>query len=451
MLGLGWLTLRQANEALKSGRVEEAHRLLCQPGAQGHKGSWELLQQVAQAFVQRGQRHLQHEDTAAAWNDLLQAEQIGVSDDGAARLRQTLVERGLDEATALLNAGEPARAAEVLSQLRNRSVQQTGLQLLEEAAKGWIQAREQAARGDFAQALQAAERVRRLRPSPVPALERFQRELEENSKKYAALIVELHEAVAREAWRDVVRLSDEVLALAPQQAEARKARARAWKSVEPSTLAAASPSRPREPEPPRPSQRFLLWIDGIGGYLVCLGNRVTLGQATPDAFTDVPLFADISRNHAALTRDTEGYLLEAFRPVQVNSQPAERALLRPGDRVTLGASCQLQFCQPVPVSATARLDLVSGHRLPLAIDRVLLMAETLVLSPDSQAHICVPDLQQPVVLYRQKQGLAVRHAGAMTIDGQACRDRGVLGPNSRVVGEEFAFAVEPVGRQLGRM
>ena len=183
---------------------------------------------------------------------------------------------------------------------------------------------------------------------------------------------------------------------------------------------------------------------------MCLANRVTLGQATPDAYVDIPLFADVSRIHASLTRDIEGYLLEATRPLQVNGQTVERALLQSGDRVTLGASCQLQFRQPVPVSASARLDLASGHRLPLTVDGVLLMADTLVLGADSQVHVAMPDLQQPVILYRHRDGLGVRHAGNLIIDGQRCAERGLLRPNSTVSGDEFAFTIEPVGTELGR-
>jgi hypothetical protein len=164
---------------------------------------------------------------------------------------------------------------------------------------------------------------------------------------------------------------------------------------------------------------------------------------------DVPLFADISRTHAALTRDSEGYLLEAVRAVQVNGQPTEKALLQPGDRITLGSCCQFQFRQPVPVSATARLDLVSGHRLPLTVDGVILMADTLVLGPGSQAHVTIPDLQQPVILFRQKGGLGVRCSGNLTVDGQSCRERGVLGPASQVRGDDFAFAVETLGAKIG--
>jgi hypothetical protein len=240
-------------------------------------------------------------------------------------------------------------------------------------------------------------------------------------------------------------LSEQVLALAPQHGEARKARARAWKAIEPAPAA-----DPQVPEEPVPARRFLLWIDGAGGYLVCLGSRVTLGQAAPDAYVDVPLFADVARTHAALTRDAEGYLLEAVRTVHVNGQPTDRALLQPGDRVTLGACCQFQFRQPVPVSATARLDLVSGHRLPLAVDGVILMADTLVLGPGAQAHVTLPDLETPVILFRQKDGLGLRHEGNLIIDGQPCRGRGTLGPAAQVRGDDFAFAVEPVGARIGR-
>src|SRR2546423_1369100 len=101
---------------------------------------------------------------------------------------------------------------------------------------------------------------------------------------------------------------------------------------------------------------FYLWIDGVGGYLVLLNHRISLGLATPGATVDVPLVADVSREHAFVTRDPEGYLLHALRPARVNGRSIEKALLHHGDRVTLGNCCQLQFLQPVPISTSARLD-----------------------------------------------------------------------------------------------
>jgi tetratricopeptide (TPR) repeat protein len=448
MLGFAWLTIRQAQEAVKNGRLEEAYGLLQQPEAQGHQRSWELLQQVARGFVERAERHMRHDEIAAAWNDLMAAEEVGATDSSTARLRQALTRLGITEVRALLEAGEPGRAGEAITQLQNRGVRQPELQTLDEAARAWNLGREQSKRGEFAQALQTIDRVRRLFPGRHDALEQFLKELEQRHQAFSDLIVQLHEALEQKRWGDVVHLSEKVLAMAPQHEEARRARTRAWKAIEPPTVAEQRLVKVEPAEPPR--QRFLLWIDGVGGYLVCLENRVTIGQATPDAFVDIPLYADVSRLHATLTRDSEGYLIEATRGLQVNGRDAERALLQNGDRVTLGQSCQLQFRQPVPVSASARLEITSGHRLQLAVDGVLLMADTLVLGPDANAHVQMPDLAQPIVLFRQKDGLGVRHAGAFQIDGQRCKDRGTLTATSTLSGDDFALAVEPLGTRMGR-
>ena len=60
-----------------------------------------------------------------------------------------------------------------------------------------------------------------------------------------------------------------------------------------------------------PPSQYLLWIDGVGGFLVCLSHRVTLGQANPESAVDIPLLADVSRHHATIQRDPEGCFLEA--------------------------------------------------------------------------------------------------------------------------------------------
>src|SRR5256885_923831 len=80
---------------------------------------------------------------------------------------------------------------------------------------------------------------------------------------------------------------------------------------------------------------WILWVDGVGGFLVCTQDSVTLGQAYAEPPADVPLLADVSRRHAVLRRDGEGYWLEADRPTWVNNTPATRALLRTDDRISL--------------------------------------------------------------------------------------------------------------------
>jgi hypothetical protein len=195
-------------------------------------------------------------------------------------------------------------------------------------------------------------------------------------------------------------------------------------------------------KPPELPSQLLLWIDGVGGYLVCLKPRLTVGHAGPDAAPDLAILADISRHHATLQRDAEGYFLEAVRKTSLNGQAAEKAFLRSGDRLTLGTACQLVFTQPVPISASARLDLVSGQRWLHPVQAVLLMAETLVFGPGPRAHVVVEGLKQPLILFRPRNGLAISYGGNLVISGQAHRDRGPLIPGAQVVTDAFSFAVE---------
>lgn len=190
---------------------------------------------------------------------------------------------------------------------------------------------------------------------------------------------------------------------------------------------------------------FVLWIDGVGGYLVCMSHRLTIGQANVDPPVDIALLADVSRHHATIQRDPEGYFLEAVRKVQINGQATEKALLRSADRITLGNSCQLQFWQPVPVSTTARLDMVSGHRFAESVQATILMSDTLVIGPSAQSHVQVADMTQPLIMYRCKQGLAVRWSGKLEINGQAHVERGPVDPaTTRLSTEEITLALERV-------
>src|SRR5262249_9129838 len=142
MIGFAWLSLRQAQEALLKGRLEDAQRLLGQPCIQGHKRVYELLQQLARGYVERGERQLKHDNPEAAWQDLLHAEQLKIADCGAESLRQALTRQGIAEVKGLLQTGEPERAAETIAELRQLLVRQKEMDAYEETAKHWLEARD---------------------------------------------------------------------------------------------------------------------------------------------------------------------------------------------------------------------------------------------------------------------------------------------------------------------
>jgi tetratricopeptide (TPR) repeat protein len=444
MLGTAWLTLRQARAALANGHLDEAERLLAAPAVRGHKQSWGLLDDLTKGLVARAEQKIAHGDISGAWSDLLKLE-ANVSAKQSSTvglLRQALVAHGLTEARVQLENGDPRRAAEAIGRLREQRVNPTDWHGLEDAAKDWHLAMELADRGEFTLAKQMFERVQRHSPTGAGVC-RFASELEHRQNKFNELFPQLHEAQDQKHWRDVLQLSEDVLSVAPQHGEARKARSKAWK-IEPETLAGhITPTGDEHAEPAAPPKRYHLWIDGIGGFLVCLAPRVSLGQASADGGVDVPLLADVSRFHAAIVRDNEGYLVESARPLQVNGNSTQKTTLHPGDRITLGAGCQLIFHRPVQLSATAKLVMQSGQRLPLSLDGVLLMAETLIIGPGPQAHVIHPDMTKPIVLYRQKDGLGVRVPGEFRVNGRTVKDKESLPNAATVSGSEFNFALEP--------
>jgi hypothetical protein len=187
-----------------------------------------------------------------------------------------------------------------------------------------------------------------------------------------------------------------------------------------------------------------LWVDAVGGYWVCLGDEVILGQASHAAKADLPILGDVSAQHARIRRDGEGYLIEAYRPVRVDGRMEPVSLLHEGSKIELGESVRLVFRRPHALSATARLDFLSHHRTEPYVDGILLMADSCVLGPKPHSHVVCPDWPAEVVIYRHEGKLYVRAPGAFEVDGVRCRDRGSIRRTSRIVGPHFSLSLEPV-------
>ena len=191
--------------------------------------------------------------------------------------------------------------------------------------------------------------------------------------------------------------------------------------------------------------RLLLWVDAVGGFFVCQGNEIRLGQAVPDAAVDVPLLADLSRHHATIRRDEEGYTIEPVRDVWLDRQKIETiSWIHHGSLIGLGPALQMRFTRPHPLSATARLDFVSNHRTQPSAAAVLLMADTCVLGPGANNHVVCRDWPHDVVLHRQHGGLYCRSATPFEVDGRRCAQYGPLTLRSRVAGDQFSFSLEEI-------
>ena len=197
----------------------------------------------------------------------------------------------------------------------------------------------------------------------------------------------------------------------------------------------------------KPADRFMLWVDSVGGYWVCLADELIVGQPGDRGGADIPILADISSRHARIRRDGEGYLIDAFRDVRVGGRPVYTTeLLNDGSRIEIGAGVKLQMRRSHPLSLTVRLDFLSRHRTQPPADAVLLLADSCVLGSKPHSHIVCRDWTREVILFRHAEKLYCHANGRFEIDGVACKNRGQLQANSRVCGDGFSFSLEPVER-----
>src|SRR5262245_50186965 len=117
-----WLALRQAEQAVKQHRPEEAHRLIEPLIADGYRKASRLAREVVKAYVTRATKLLDQNNPGAAWSDLFAAEALNTGEKAVAALRTTLARFGLVEASAALEAGQLQEVIAAVGRLRGRGV-----------------------------------------------------------------------------------------------------------------------------------------------------------------------------------------------------------------------------------------------------------------------------------------------------------------------------------------
>jgi hypothetical protein len=196
----------------------------------------------------------------------------------------------------------------------------------------------------------------------------------------------------------------------------------------------------------RPEPRFLMWVDAVGGYLVCLSDEVVIGQAVPDSNADVRIFGDMSRRHATLKRYSEEYLVIPHAHTKVDRRPINGPQpVRDGDEIEFGSTVVMRFRQPHPMSATCRLEFISHHRTQPFADGVLVMANSCILGPTISNHVVCRKWRKDVMLVRQGQFLRCHGPAGTTVDGKPAGARAEISFDSRICGEDFCISLERIG------
>ncbi len=199
-------------------------------------------------------------------------------------------------------------------------------------------------------------------------------------------------------------------------------------------------------------ERFMVWIDAVGGFLVCTAEQIVLGQATVEATADVPIQGELARRHAIVARHGERYVIEPLQTVQLRQHFIHApTLLADREEILLGQSVQLRFRQPHALSHSARLELVAGHRTVPAADGVLLLADSCVLGPSPHSHVVCRGWEQEVILFRRAGRLWCRTTSSVEVNGKRQPSLSPLDHHARLSGEGFSLSIEPLAEcRLGK-
>jgi hypothetical protein len=448
--------LREAQVALEQGRLEEAAGLVRDDDLQQYLPVRQLQTQIATQMARRALERAAAGDIPAGWTDLDAARGLAGESADWTQLRQAVGEIAIFDIVRHLRASDFPGATARLDALEKRKIPGMPLQSLLEVTRKLESARKLSARGKFSEALEQLSAAETLRPD-LGLIAYAKQQCQYRAERARALLENLHAALAVSDWTRVLAVASELLDMAPESRVARDARKRAWaqvgerlgdsRSLGDTQHWAGTPESGTKPASDGPrAGRFMLWIDAVGGYLVCLGSEIIVGQAHPNAKVDVPIQADISRRHIKIRREGEGYVLEPLAPnVTLDGKPLSGpALLSDGDEVVLNDAVRLRFRKPHVLSASAKLEVLSAHRTQPFADGVLLMAESCVLGPKWQNHVVCRDWSGDVVLYRQDERIFCRAMESIEIDGKLHDGRGPVRPGSQVLGTDFSMTLEAV-------
>ena len=192
------------------------------------------------------------------------------------------------------------------------------------------------------------------------------------------------------------------------------------------------------------SERYMLWIDGVGAWQLLAGHEFLIGGPTMEQKpADICLMANLSRRHATLKRSGEDWFIHPHQSTVISGKSiTSQTLLRTGDAICLAERVRLGFRIPSVLSGSALIDFESHHRPSHSLNGIILMTDSVLLGPRKDHHICCPEWSDMIVIYHQDGQLKCRSRMAMSVNGERVRDSAALNDGAIVSGEEFRFRIE---------
>jgi len=190
------------------------------------------------------------------------------------------------------------------------------------------------------------------------------------------------------------------------------------------------------------SSARLLWVDGVGTYLILPSERVTVGRQGSSARPDIALTADIAGAHAEIIRTGGDYFVVAGQgEVTVDRRNTQRRLLESGNVIGLGRRSRLEFRLPTSLSTSAVLHLRGGLRLEGNVHQLILLDEHFLIGADDASHVKARGASAPLVIRRREGQLVCRAKEEIRVDGRGVGTEAALPLDAPVQVQDLSFTL----------
>ncbi len=484
--------LKQVRQLTRLGDLQTACAIARETGCLRSAGGTRAAHSLVDKLVVRAERQECAGNLIAAWQDLNDAVSIqtGDSTDFLARHQSRLIDSTVQHAESCLQRGQVTNANRLIEILTRRKIPDRRADEIISVCSLVGNAQVLAASGKWNESSRMLQQARALRPD----MEFVESRLLANQQDEQAvhqMTSKLRDALNQSNWGNVQTIAGQILQVSPNHQIAIDARRRCQshyanqpahraeqvmiidepgvtekvdtvhtitdnETTRTSTSARRTLARPVvEPIAPLPEldqcnvRSFMLWVDGVGGYLVCTWPQVTIGRSVERSEVDIPIQADIRRRHLRIKRSANGYLAE---PLEIN-KPDDSSVTRPtilghGQKFDLGGGVQARFSMPHPLGGSARIDLISRHRTDPWSDAILLLGDALMIGPFESHHVRSPRLSEELLLFRRGNEIVLRAPGAYELDGETKTGDITVNRNMRLVGEGYSVSLEMIKQAI---
>ena len=491
------------DDAINAGKLDRAIELTSRLG--DNKAAKRYRKQLTEALVQRANAAAVEGDFLLAWQSLSQATVLADSSQQelVSQATKQLQAQTISSAETLLQTGNSQRAADLVQMLADRDLTNQQSDRIGSVAALLNTIGELTLAGKLEDSIDRLKSAQRLYPN-LPGLEAQIAIHHERKQKLDTLTQSLQSAALSCKWNDVCQLCDQILEIAPQHEIADGARRHATQRMKRRTSVGSRLTNvPESPDQgdgsivnsmlpgnnsgsftgdhnlkdtavmqsnsptgsrwsaktdsalakdqdfslaPQASS-FLIWVDGVGGYLVCTKPINFIGQAGGGSVISIPMQADVRQRHARLETIAGRHLIQPLGPVSIAGREVpldENIVISSGQQISLGGKVELTYRQDHPLSKSARLDFTSRHRTLPWSDGVILAGQSIILGPNPDNHVFCPGWKEDLILFQRNDQWFAKSKIGFCVDEQALANEAAIRFDSRLFGDSFSLKLEAV-------